>query len=117
LWIWDWKRYSKKRYHSGICLQELKKTTEIISQDRRFPARDSNRAPPEYNSALTCSVGRQHLTCPPHWNSALRFWVSSLYLALSCSPAIPTLNRSSSSTHWSPPPPPPNLFSGAWGGY
>jgi hypothetical protein len=37
-----------KIYCSGICLEGLKKTTKNINQDRRFPVRDLNPGPPEY---------------------------------------------------------------------
>jgi hypothetical protein len=33
-----------------ICLEELRKTTEVFSRDGRWPGRGSNKAPAEYKS-------------------------------------------------------------------
>jgi len=34
-------------YNSGICLEELRKSTKIPSKDRRFTSRDSKEVPEE----------------------------------------------------------------------
>jgi hypothetical protein len=40
------------KYYSGICLEELKKTTKDLSQDSRSPDRDFNPGPPEYEAGM-----------------------------------------------------------------
>jgi hypothetical protein len=37
-------------YYLGICLEEIRKTTEILTQGSRCPGQDTNRAPCEYKS-------------------------------------------------------------------
>jgi hypothetical protein len=35
-------------YHSGICLERMKKTMKCLREDSWCPDQDLNRAPPEY---------------------------------------------------------------------
>jgi hypothetical protein len=66
---------AQSRQHPGICLGTLRTTTEDLSQGRRCCGRDSNRAPPEYESRALplcqparCNTfhGCAHLTGRPH---------------------------------------------------
>jgi hypothetical protein len=40
------------RYYSGICLEELMKTTKNLSQDSQFLGRDLNPGPPIYEAGV-----------------------------------------------------------------
>lgn len=43
-------------YYPEICLAGLKKTTQNLTQDSRYPGRDSNRAPLEYKSVANLCI-------------------------------------------------------------
>jgi hypothetical protein len=58
---WPNLRYA---YCSNICLEGLRETTEILSQDSRFLYRDLNPCPPEYNAGV--------LTIQPRRSAALK---------------------------------------------
>jgi hypothetical protein len=46
------------RCYTGICLEELSKTREILSQDSRSPSRGQNLGPPEYESGVLITQPR-----------------------------------------------------------
>jgi hypothetical protein len=58
MWMMNWKGFERKRswpnlrYYPNICLEGLRKTTKIPSQDSRFPGRDLNPGPPEYEAGV-----------------------------------------------------------------
>jgi hypothetical protein len=41
---------TQSRHYSGVCEEILRKTTEYLSQDSRYPGRDSDPVPPEEES-------------------------------------------------------------------
>jgi hypothetical protein len=54
----NWEKCGRKRwrvnirYYPGICLEGLRRTTKPLIQDSRYPGRDMNPGPPEYEAAL-----------------------------------------------------------------
>jgi hypothetical protein len=52
-----WKRsWPNLRYYPGICLEGLRKTTKILSQDSRHPGRDLNQGSPEEEAGVLTTV-------------------------------------------------------------
>jgi hypothetical protein len=51
-WIWKKEIVAWETYCLGISFQGLRKTTNILNRDSRWPARYSNLSPPEYKSRL-----------------------------------------------------------------
>jgi hypothetical protein len=41
------------RLYPGICLEDLRKTTEYLNQNSRFPGQDLNPEPPEYEATVS----------------------------------------------------------------
>jgi hypothetical protein len=52
------RSWSNLRYYPGICQEELKQTTKILSQYSRSRSRDLNPEPPEYVGASTTQPRR-----------------------------------------------------------
>jgi hypothetical protein len=48
---------AESSYYSRICLEELRKITQNLSQNNRCVGQDSNRAPPEYDCDLQHQSG------------------------------------------------------------
>jgi hypothetical protein len=67
--IMNWKVYGRKRswpnlrYYSGICLEELRKTTNTLSQGSRSLGRDLNSRPPEYKAGVLTTRTRTRRRC------------------------------------------------------
>jgi hypothetical protein len=61
----NWKGCGRKRswlilrYHPGIRLDGLRKTMTKISSDSRFPERDMNPGPPEYEAGVLTNRPRR----------------------------------------------------------
>jgi hypothetical protein len=61
----NWKGFGRKLlssnlgYYPGTCLQGLRKTTDNLSQDSRFPGRDLNLEPPEYEAGVLTTRPRR----------------------------------------------------------
>jgi hypothetical protein len=53
---WSW---TCLRYHPGICVEELRKTTKNLSQDTRSPGRDLNPGLPAYEAVLVITRPRR----------------------------------------------------------
>jgi hypothetical protein len=47
------------RYYPGISLEKLRKTTNNFSQYSRYPGRDLNKGPPEYEAGVLTSQPRR----------------------------------------------------------
>lgn len=68
---WLWPTYL------GICLEELRRTTENLNRDSRYPGRVSNRLPPEYKTiALYTYLGLIHNAAYFTWGYK---WIFSVY--------------------------------------
>jgi hypothetical protein len=73
-WIMNWKGYGRKwsctnlRHYPGICLERLRKTTKILSQDSRSLGQDLNPGPPEYEPGVLITWSQQ---CCPFVSSPL----------------------------------------------
>jgi hypothetical protein len=46
-------------YHTGICLEGMRKTTKNLSQDSRSLDRDLNQGPPEYEVCVLSTQVRK----------------------------------------------------------
>jgi hypothetical protein len=48
----------------GICLEELKKSTKVLSQDSRAPNRDLNPGPPKNEAGVLTTLQRRSVIAP-----------------------------------------------------
>lgn len=39
-------------YYPSICLEELRKSMKVLSQDNKFPGQDFNLGPPKYETGM-----------------------------------------------------------------